>query len=118
MKKIMFSLLAFTLLFVITGCGKKCDDGFYEENNMCVSEKENMDLLQETYVCDGEWHLEGTECVQGEMPKMGNGCEPGTTDRVGADGFCHHYKDATIEYSCSNNGLLKDNKCYETREMK
>ena len=49
---------------------------------------------------------------------MGDGCEVGTTDRVGADGFCHHYKAPTVKYSCSNDALLKDNKCYEKKNMK
>ena len=118
MKKVVCSLLCLTLLFIITGCGKKCDDGYNVDGDYCVAEKENDSLLVKELVCDEDWKLEGEECVNGTMPKMGDGCEVGTTDRVGADGFCHHYKAPTVKYSCSNGALLKDNKCYEKKSMK
>ena len=118
MKKIIYSLLVCSLLLIITGCGNKCEEGYTKENDYCVSNTENADLLNISYVCDGEWHLEGTECVQGTMPTIGKGCEVGTTDRVGSDGFCHHYKDAEIVYSCNNDAILKDNKCYEKKDLK
>ena len=69
-------------------------------------------MLVTSYVCeDDDWHLEGTDCVKGEMPPRGDGCEEGTTDRIGEDGFCHHYQDAKIEYSCSDGAKLEGNKC-------
>ena len=65
---------------------------------------------------DDGWNLKDGECVKGEMPPIGDGCEEGTTDRIGEDGFCHHYMDAAIKYSCNGDFVLKDNACYEVIE--
>ncbi len=115
-KKIIFGL-ALLSLFVLTGCEKKCEEGYTKEDNSCVKYTLKEEALVPNYKCDDEWHLEGTECVNGEMPTINDGCpeneNEGITDRVGSDGFCHHYKAATVEYSCSDNTTLKDGKCYE-----
>ena len=116
MKKIICGLLLCSLLIIITGCDN-CGDGYHKDGDYCISDVEIEELLVITYECEGEWHVEGAECVQGTMPKIGDGCEEGTTDRVGSDGFCHHYQPATIKYTCKNDAVLKDNKCYE-KEVK
>ena len=51
------------------------------------------------------------------MPPIGDGCEVGTTDRIGEDGFCHHYAEPTVEKRCWGEKVLKDDKCY-TKNVK
>ncbi len=110
-KKIVISLACLSLV-VLTGCEKKCEEGYTKEGNVCSKYTLKEEALETKYVCEEGWTLEGTECVNGEMPPIGDGCEEGTTDRIGSDGFCHHYKDASVEYSCSADTTLKDGKCY------
>ena len=118
-KKILVGLACLSLAFV-TGCEKKCEEGYTKDGNTCTKETLMEDALVTEYVCEEGWNLENQECYSGEMPPIGDGCEEGTTDKIGSDGFCHHYKDATIKYSCSNGATLKDNKCYivETKKLK
>ena len=118
-KKIVIGLACISLL-ALTGCEKKCEEGYTKDGNTCTKETLVEDALLETYVCEEGWKLEDKECVNGEMPPIGDGCEEGTTDRIGLDGFCHHYKDATIEYTCKEGHTLKDGKCYliETKKLK
>ena len=111
MKKILICLFCATLL-TLTGCAKKCPSGYSKENGKCVQYVESPESLHVEYTCDEEWELKEGECVNGTMPPIGDGCEPETNDRIGEDGFCHHYKQADIKYSCFNNTILKTDKCY------
>lgn len=117
-KKFIYFSLLIAFVLVLTGCGSKCDEGYEEEDGKCVKYVENAELLVTEYTCEEGWHLKETECVQGEMPPIGDGCEEGTSDKIGDDGFCHHYKEATIKYSCLNGAKLENNKCFEKIEAK
>ena len=118
-KKIVLGLACLSL-FVFTGCEKKCEEGYTKEGDTCTKTTLSEEALVMEYVCDADWKLDGTECYNGEMPPIGEGCEEGTTDRLGSDGFCHHYKAANVVYSCTNGATLKDNKCYfiDTKKAK
>ena len=103
MKKYILCSLALVIsLLLFTGCNKEKEITYEERDDLKITE----------YICEEGWELENNECVNGTMPTIGDGCEEGTTDRIGDDGFCHHYKDAIIKYSCKDDAILKDNKCY------
>ena len=118
MKKVLLCFLMLILCMFLAGCEKKCDEDYTKENDKCVKYVLHEEALLSELVCntDDGWNLKDGECVKGEMPPIGDGCEEGTTDRIGEDGFCHYYMDAAIKYSCNGDFVLKDNACYEVIE--
>ena len=115
MKKILIGLFCATLL-TLTGCAKKCPSGYEKEEGKCVQYVDPTDV-DVIYSCDEGWNFQDGECVNGTMPPIGDGCEVGTTDRIGEDGFCHHYAEPTVEKRCWGEKVLKDDKCY-TKNVK
>ena len=83
-KKCLFFLPL--LLVLLTGCEKKCPDGFTMDGNKCIREIERFEA-EAVYDCEEDTILEGINCVRNIFvePSEGTGCEDGLTLE---NGYC------------------------------
>lgn len=114
-KKVLFLLPI--LLIVLTGCTKKCPEGFTQEDNKCVREIERFEA-QVSYECDEDTVLDGTNCIRDifKEPTETTGCKEGLTLE---NGYCvGTLKESPVDaYKCNNGEELKGNKCIKYTEI-
>ena len=53
-KKIIIGLSVLSL-FILTGCEKKCEEGFTKDGNICTKETLKEDAIVLNYVCEEGW---------------------------------------------------------------
>lgn len=111
-KKCLFFLPL--LLVLLTGCEKKCPDGFTMDGNKCIREIERFEA-EAVYDCEEDTILEGINCVRNIFvePSEGTGCEDGLTLE---NGYCvGTLKESPVDaYKCNSGEELKGNKCIKS----